>query len=83
MLQSVSRNVNILYELNASNALSSINDAISIYQPGTINPENLISGANYSGFITGLRVIVNIKSIGEFILPTANPLEGASQLCSE
>lgn len=53
------RNVNILREFNAS----STTEIIDIYQPGWLNPYDIISTAKYSGFITSLRLTIDISSI--------------------
>lgn len=65
------RNVNILAEINADNTT----EAIDIYTPGILNPYDLVAGVKYSGFITSLRLIIDIKSVTEFILPEADPLD--------
>lgn len=59
------RNVNIICELTASSG----SQLIDIYRPATINPNTVVAGAKYSGFITSLRMSVNIKSVSELILP--------------
>lgn len=53
------RNVNILHEFNASSGAQ----AIEIYQPGWLNSEDVVSNAKYSGFITSLRLTIDITSI--------------------
>ncbi len=67
------RNTNILAEINSSNT----GQLIDIYRPGTINPSSAIPDVSYSGFITSLRVAINIKSIGELQLPQTSPLDTA------
>lgn len=69
--QGVFRNVNIITELNADNTT----EAIDIYTPGIINPYDVVSGAKYSGFITSLRLTVDITSTPELILPSRDPLD--------
>ena len=53
------RNINILREFNAS----STTEIIDIYQPGWLNPYDIVTGAKYSGFITSLRLTIDISSI--------------------
>ncbi len=53
------RNVNILHEFNAGSGTQ----PIEIYQPGWLNSEDIVSNAKYSGFITSLRLTIDITSI--------------------
>ncbi|MCV3215690.1 hypothetical protein OGM63_19600 [Plectonema radiosum NIES-515] len=53
------RNVNILHEFNAGSGTQ----AIEVYQPGWLNYEDIVSNAKYSGFITSLRLTIDISSI--------------------
>jgi hypothetical protein len=55
----VFRNVNILKEFNAGIGT----EMIEIYQPGWLNPEDIVNNAKYSGFITSLRLTIDITSI--------------------
>ncbi|MDZ8136320.1 MAG: hypothetical protein RM049_13590 [Nostoc sp. DedQUE04] len=55
------RNVNILKELNAGTGT----DMIELYQPGRLNSLDVVSNAKYSGFITSLRLTVDVTSIDE------------------
>lgn len=55
------RNVNIIKELNASTGT----EIIELYQPGRLNVLNVVSNARYSGFITSLRLMIDITSINE------------------
>lgn len=55
------RNVNILHELNATNGT----DMVELYQPGLLNSLDVVSNAKYSGFITSLRLTIDITSIDE------------------
>lgn len=55
------RNVNILKELNASTGT----EIIELYQPGRLNSLDVVANAKYSGFITSLRLTVDITSIDE------------------
>lgn len=65
------RNVNILVEINAENTT----EASDIYTPGILNPYDLVAGIKYFAFITSLRMIIDIKSISEFILPEVDTLD--------
>ncbi|WP_138504065.1 hypothetical protein [Nostoc sp. PA-18-2419] len=55
------RNVNILQELNASMGT----EIVELYQPGYLNSLDVVSNAKYSGFITSLRLTIDITSIDE------------------
>lgn len=55
------RNVNIIKELNAATGTQ----MIELYQPGTLNALDVVNNARYSGFITSLRLTVDITSIDE------------------
>lgn len=55
------RNVNILHELNASTGT----EIIELYQPGFLNSLDVVNNAKYSGFITSLRLTIDITSIDE------------------
>lgn len=57
----VFRNVNILHELNASTGT----EFVDVYQPGWLNPYDVVSTAKYSGFMTSLRLTIEISSISE------------------
>ncbi|MBU7587249.1 MAG: hypothetical protein KAF91_31120 [Nostoc sp. TH1S01] len=57
----VFRNVNILREFNAG----STTEIIDIYQPGWLNAYDIVTTAKYSGFITSLRLTIDISSIPE------------------
>ncbi|MBD2167120.1 hypothetical protein H6G04_22275 [Calothrix membranacea FACHB-236] len=57
----VFRNVNILHELNAATGTSTID----LYQPGWLNPFDVNNGLKYSGFITSLRLTIDLPSIPE------------------
>lgn len=67
MAQGFFKNVNIIAEVNSSNKDSFVN----FYTPGT-ESNAAITGIKYSGFITSLRMIIDIKSIAELILPTGD-----------
>jgi hypothetical protein len=63
----VFRNVNVLREFNASTGF----DFIDVYQPGWLNPYDIVSSAKYSGFMTSLRLTIEISSITELqTIPT-------------
>jgi hypothetical protein len=53
------RNVNILHEFNAGTGTQ----VVDVYQPGWLNALDIISNAKYSGFITSLRLTIDITSI--------------------
>ncbi len=55
----VFRNVNIIKEINAA----SQNEIIEIYKPGNLNSLDVVSNLRYSGFITSLRLTVELNSI--------------------
>ncbi|MBD2503423.1 hypothetical protein [Anabaena azotica] len=55
------RNINIIREFNAS----SQTEIFDIYQPGLISPTDIINSFRYSGFLTSLRLTVDITSIPE------------------
>ncbi|MDZ7970507.1 MAG: hypothetical protein RM368_37215 [Nostoc sp. DedSLP03] len=55
------RNVNIIKELNAASGSS----MIQLYQPGILNSLDIVNNARYSGFITSLRLTIDITSITE------------------
>lgn len=63
---SISRNANILQTLDSSNTA----DLIKLYQPGELNPNDLFASLRYSGFITALRMVVDIQSIAVVNFPT-------------
>ncbi|MFN6488132.1 MULTISPECIES: hypothetical protein [unclassified Nostoc] len=55
------RNINIIKELNASTSTA----MIELYQPGTLNSLDIVNNAKYSGFVTSLRLTIDIISIDE------------------
>jgi hypothetical protein len=55
------RNVNVLKELNASTGTN----IVELYQPGYLNSLDVVANAKYSGFITSLRLTIDITSIDE------------------
>lgn len=55
------RNVNIIKELNEASS----NQIIELYQPGWLNSLDIVANAKYSGFITSLRLTIDINSINE------------------
>jgi len=61
------RNVNILREINVSHG----SDLIDIYQPGWLNSLDVVGNLKYSGFISSLRLTVDITSIQELsVIPS-------------
>ncbi|MHC5737465.1 hypothetical protein [Nostoc sp.] len=64
------RNVNIIKELNASTST----EMIELYQPGRLNSLDVVNNAKYSGFITSLRLTVDITSIDELEIVENDPL---------
>jgi len=60
------RNVNPLVNLRTINN----NQTITVYQPGTLNPNTIKPDVTYSGLITNLRVKVQISSLlQDYIIP--------------
>lgn len=58
------KNINILNQITANNG----NETISIYTP-SIGYDSAGNPVEYSGFVTSLRLMVDIKSIDELVLP--------------
>ncbi|HIK27978.1 MAG: hypothetical protein N3E45_17105 [Oscillatoriaceae bacterium SKW80] len=65
----VFRNVNILEEFNSSNS-----GMRQIYTPGLLAPYDIESGLKYSGFITSLRLTIDITSIPELAVVSSDLL---------
>lgn len=63
------RNANILRLLTPASG----NQLVDIYQPGTLNVASIVEGSRYSGFVTSLRLCVDISSVGEVDFPTFEP----------
>lgn len=63
--QVYSRSVNILSSLTEQTG----NNLILLYEPGIINQFDIVGSTRYYGFITDLRMKVDIKSIPEIELP--------------
>ncbi|MBE9179116.1 hypothetical protein IQ268_11140 [Oculatella sp. LEGE 06141] len=63
------RNVNILKRLDAT----ATNQLIDLYQPGTLNTQSLKPDVRYSGFITSLRIAVDISSVSPVEFPAREP----------
>lgn len=57
------RNINILKEINSSNGT----DLIELYRPGLLNSLDVVSNLKYSGFLTSLRLTIDITSISELL----------------
>lgn len=72
------RNINILKEFNAG----STTEIVDIYQPGWLNPYDIIAGAKYSGFVTSLRLTIDIKSIAEITTIATDILADDSTISS-
>lgn len=71
------RNVNILAEVNANSS----HEIVNIYQPGLVNAGSGTgshTGVPFSGFITSLRLTVNIVSLNELIIPPSTFTQPAS-----
>jgi len=65
------RNVNILHEFNAGTGTS----IIEVYQPGWLNSEDVVSNAKYSGFVTSLRLTIDITSINPMSIVESDILD--------
>jgi hypothetical protein len=65
------RNVNILHEFNACTGTS----IVEVYQPGWLNAEDVVSNAKYSGFITSLRLTIDISSINPMSIVESDVLD--------
>jgi hypothetical protein len=55
------RNINIIKELNAASS----DQILELYQPGWLNSLDVVNNAKYSGFLTSLRLTIDISSINE------------------
>jgi hypothetical protein len=65
------RNVNILHEFNASTGT----EIVEVYQPGWLNAEDVVSNAKYSGFITSLRLTIDISSVSPMSIVESDVLD--------
>jgi hypothetical protein len=65
------RNVNILHEFNASTQTQ----IVEVYQPGWLNALDIVSNAKYSGFITSLRLTIDITSINPMSIVESDVLD--------
>jgi hypothetical protein len=63
--QSYSRSVNVLKTFQQNTA----NSRIVLYQPGLVSPYDRVASLRYYGFITDLRVKIDINSIEESPIP--------------
>lgn len=63
--QSFQRSVNILQEFNARNT----NDLITLYTPSSTTPYDRVQSLRFYGFLTSLKITVDIKSIEEVPIP--------------
>ncbi|AFY43755.1 hypothetical protein [Nostoc sp. PCC 7107] len=61
--KSIFRNVNVLREINAENTTG----VVDFYQPGWLSPEDVQNNFRYSGFITSLRLTIDITSISSLV----------------
>lgn len=57
------RNINIIHEFNSVSSTQ----IFDIYQPGLISPTDVINSFRYSGFLTSLRLTIDITSIPELL----------------
>jgi hypothetical protein len=76
--KSVFRNVNILREINAGNTT----EIVDFYQPGWLSPYDIQNGFKYSGFITSLRLTIDITSISPLIVIPVDSLASDSEISS-
>ena len=72
------RNVNILYEFNAGTSTS----IFEVYQPGLLNSLDVVSNAKYSGFVTSLRLTIDISSIDPMSIVESDLLDGNETVSS-
>lgn len=72
------RNTNILSRLTAATGTN----PIEIYKPGTLSPLSIASGVRYSGFITSLRLNIDIRSIAEFKYPVPGAEQSEEQVAA-
>ncbi|BAY16890.1 hypothetical protein NIES21_27240 [Anabaenopsis circularis NIES-21] len=61
--KSIFRNVNVLREINAENTT----EIVDFYQPGWLSPQDVQNNFRYSGFITSLRLTIDISSISSLV----------------
>jgi hypothetical protein len=64
--QTYNRSAQILHSFTEA----STNDLITLYEPGIVNEYDLTNTTRYYGFITDLRVKIDINSIPEIALPS-------------
>ncbi|NEU77397.1 hypothetical protein PI95_034240 [Hassallia byssoidea VB512170] len=72
------RNVNILHEFNASTGTS----IIDVYQPGWLNSLDVVNNAKYSGFVTSLRLTIDISSIKQMSVVESDILASSETVVS-
>lgn len=75
MPQGFFKNVNIITEIDKNNT----NDFVDFYIPGS-NSNASLAGVRYSGFITSLRAVIDIKSIDALVLPNADDFTTQTEL---
>jgi len=63
------RNVNVLKLLNAASGTN----PVQFYKPGVANRASLSPNHRYSGFLTSLRLVVDISSFAEVARPIPSP----------
>lgn len=71
----VYRNVNIINEFNASSNTA----IIDIYQPGLLTPVDTINSLRYSGFVTSLRLTIDISSVSELQAVEVDIMAGSEE----
>ncbi|WP_019501646.1 hypothetical protein [Pseudanabaena sp. PCC 6802] len=62
--QTINRNVQILQPMPINSS-----DIVTIYRPGVVSPQDRVATARFYGFITSLRLLVDIKSLPESQIP--------------
>ncbi len=72
------RNVNILHEFNVGTSTT----AIEVYQPGWLNSLDVVNNAKYSGFITSLRLTIDITSINSMSIVESDILDNNDTVAS-
>lgn len=71
MAAGISRIVNVLAEITSINAST----IFQVYQPGWLNPYDIVTTAKYSGYITSLRLTIEITSIPEMKIVAVDTLD--------
>lgn len=73
-IQRISRVVNIITNFNADTDT----DTLLIYQPA-LQGDDILPGVNYYGFISDLKLVVDIDSVPEIQLPVSSLIETESE----